>query len=180
MTGEIQKFKARLNSEFPPIRLPYSAIYDCSPERAQGDDEVQELCAFLAEKTWQEIDTELAQSMVQYIPLMSDAAFLAYLPAFLLSGIERLGQGDEFIAGTVVFGLNPRTSDGETIHYMLARLKSFNESQSRLIAEWLTKVAEGPITKFLANDIEHALRAYSADWLKKEGVIALHNRTSRM
>lgn len=172
MSGVKEELKLRLIADFPAIRIPYAAIYGGSPERAQVDDEVQELCSFLADRTWQEIDAKVVGKVVEYLPLMSDEAFVAYLPTFLLRGIETLEEG-EWIAKTTAFNLNP-SADGKMIPYMLARLKRFNANQSRLVAEWLNMIAQRPVSKLLANYVERALGAYWADWLTpKDGAIVL-------
>ena len=162
---DMQHFRSRLLDCFPAIRVPPRAIYGGSAERAAGDSEVQELCSSLAGKTWQELDGELTRSIVEYLSLMSDEAFVAYLPAFLLAGAEYFEAGDEWVASNTVASLCP-PRDEEGMHpFLLRRLRSFSEMQSHLIAEWLIIISRIDSNEYLVDDIKRALHSYWAQWL---------------
>jgi hypothetical protein len=162
---DTQHFRSRLLDSFPAIRVPPRAIYGGSSERAAGDSEVQELCSSLAGKTWQELDGNLIRSIVEYLSLMSDEAFVAYLPAFLLAGAEHLEAGDQWVASNTVASLCPLRSEEGMHPFLLRRLRSFNEIQSHVIAEWLIIISRIDLNEYLVDDIKRALHAYWDQWL---------------
>jgi len=49
--------------------------------------------------------------------------------------------------------------------FLLRRLRSFNEMQSRLIAEWLIIISRIDLNEYFVDDIKRALRTYWAQWL---------------
>jgi len=97
--------------------------------------------------------------------MMSDEAFVAYLPAFLLAGAEYLEAGDEWVANNTVASLCPLRDEQSMHPFLLRRLRSFNEMQSNMIAEWLMIISRIDLNECLVHVIKRALHTYWAEWL---------------
>jgi hypothetical protein len=172
MKVDMEQFHRRLLDCFPPKALPPERVYGGSPERAAVDDEVQELCSLAGGKSWLELGIKECRTLAEYLSLMSDEAFVAYLPAFLEGAILDLDAGYEGIMSLVVSILCPQRVNGRTDEFVASRVKLFNEQQSRLIAEWLDQLKKLRISDFLAEDVNCALRSYWGQWL-------IHSETAK-
>jgi hypothetical protein len=164
LKDDMEQFHAQMVVCFPPRRIPESRIYGGSAERAAVDPEVQELCNLTGGKTWSEIEVEHLSKLSEYLTLMSNEAFTAFLPAFLEICIEELDAAEEGTTSIVVSAICPLTGEGYMDEFTLERLKLFDERQARVIAGWLQCSAKFSISDALADDIKRTLESYWFRW----------------
>lgn len=163
----MEHFRSRFLRDFPPVRLTAPAIYAGSSTRAELDSEVQELCRLLDGKTWLELKPNDVRALVEYLTLMSEEAFIAYLPAFLEVGTVDLACGDEGVISIVLLTLSPRPANGGRSQCFPGYRNSLRGNQAKLILEWLLEISGFSVTDILRDDIDRAIRSFQAQSSKE-------------
>ena len=116
-------------------------------------DEEKDLHDALKGKRWSDIPRELLLSLPDGYVLLSDAAFVSFLPAWLLYALENI-DGENEVRNFVVYAFSPKHDMvPDTTNQILDRLRLLNPEQRstvRSLLEEFTKRGTSPFVKTLA------------------------------
>jgi hypothetical protein len=116
-------------------------------------DEDQDLFRALKGRKWTEVSKQFIESLPDALPLLTDEAFVAFLPAWLVCSLENI-DGENEVRDFVVYNFSPRSEMvPDTTWFTKNRLQLLNPEQRRIVRSLLMEFTErgtSPPVKALA------------------------------
>src|SRR6266481_4393519 len=137
--------RAKIRVAFPDARFsgPITEVDELLPDDER--DEEQPLYDGLRGRKWSEIEASFVVSNVDGISLLTDEAYAAFLPAWLVAALE-----DDEVRELLVYGFSPVSQDGRMSESMARQM---TEREDRRIRQ-LTSAQLEAILAFLTYCIE--------------------------
>jgi hypothetical protein len=144
------------------IATAFPANLPAQPVTACECDECQDVRANLGQLRWVDVLPPAADKTFGSLPLLTDDAFQALLPAFLFRALEDINPENKFLEWTLsaLCGANEDDEVTEAIDAdRRGRIARFTEPQREAVRAFLSLVASVPSLRFHHNTVAHALSA---------------------
>jgi|SRR5215471_12326713 len=160
MTSASSKVWEQIVAAFPPV-LPSAPIATCSCQECQGVRED------LGNLRWNEIHPTVIDRQFGSLPLLTDEAFQALLPAFLFRALDPVAPDNYSLEWTLYALCGAYEEDAATTEqcdeYLRMRIAGFTRLQHAAVRSFLKLVAGAPDLTCYHQPIAHALSAIWAD-----------------
>jgi hypothetical protein len=116
-------------------------------------EEDQDLFRAFKGRNWTEVPKQFLESLPDGLPLLTDEAFVAFLPAWLVCSLENI-DGENEVRNFVVYNFSPRPEMVPDMTWFIKnRLQLLNPEQRRVVRSLLLEFTErgtSPFVKALA------------------------------
>jgi hypothetical protein len=148
------KVWAQVAAAFPPT-LPTQPVTACAC------DECQDTRANLGHLRWVDVLPPAIEKSFGSLPLLTDEAFQALLPAFLFRSLEDISPENKFLEWTLYALCGAYEADEATSKATDAdrrrRIAGFTLAQREAVRAFLALVSAAPLLDFHQQPIQHAL-----------------------
>ena len=155
MTAASRTVWAQIDAAFPPV-LPSQPITPCDCE------ECLDVRANLGHLRWSDVLPPAIEKHFGSLPLLTNEAFQALLPAFLFHALS-ISEENKFLEWTLYALCGPHEEDEETTEsadtYLRRRIAGFTDQQREAVRAFMALVIDAPDLAFHHVPIAHAVSA---------------------
>ncbi len=159
----LEELKLLVVSSFDSDAMP-GEIVDSSPNRISAEPELQEIMSELQGKHWKQVKTPFVADHFDALPLLTEAAFRFYLPAYILASLNMFNSRENPLFPFVVYALNPVSKEGNLEQSLCKVFNNFKPKQTEAIVAFLEFAAYGVPDPFKVSAASIALDMY---WRKR-------------
>jgi len=151
----VETLRVRIRSVFPDVVF-LGQITPADKETGEDFDDERTLHAALHGKRWSEIPASFLSPSSYSIPLLTEEAFEAFLPAWLSRALD-----DGEVRRAVVYAFSPKQREGSQ-SFMDCRIRRLSGPQRDAIRELMAHFIAVETSKFVQEHARRALEYISA------------------
>jgi hypothetical protein len=145
----MEHVRGLIRRAFPDV-VYSGSITPVDGKTGEDYDEYEALHDALRGKTWSEIQSSFIQGNAYGLVLLTDEAFVAYLPAWLTEGVADRQVSDALVS---TFYPDPAKDQGR----MNRRMQQMNSAQVEALCAFLALFVQNKFSKSVDDDVRRAL-----------------------
>lgn len=152
MNKELLKLK--ITAAFKNIEYPGNSdiVYD------NNNAECEQIRNDFIGKKWEELDIKLLQYNNEALTFFSPSGFQYFLPAYLMTSIERYNEAGNITFNTLCNLIPPSKNDSEGIAFFNEKISNLNKEQNAAILAYLYWIKEEHPHAHFEDDIDIAIK----------------------